>query len=167
MLRGSTLAFVSRFEGRRKQNILSGHKKPRQKSKTCRFAGPNNRLPKSSSIDGACHWLYLFVARLSLPKCGENILSTTEKLALLLRLPSAVAASDSSVITSESRVIGVRGARPPCRGRFRGRHKLVGNVSLSGLDVVPLVAVLSLALLPDSVTSTRERLTRLAGSPLL
>jgi hypothetical protein len=70
-------------------------------------------------------------------------------------------------MASESLVLGVRGARPPCRGRFRGRHKLFGNVSLSGLDVLPLVAVLSLELFPDSEMSTRERLTRLAGSPLL
>jgi hypothetical protein len=61
----------------------------------------------------------------------------------------------------------LEGWSSPSRGRFLGRQRFDGTVSLTGLDVLPLCAVLSLEVPVDSVMKEPFLAIILTGSPLL
>jgi hypothetical protein len=144
--------------------------KPKVKSSNWRPVGPNRLRTNGSSKEGAAQALYRFVVRLSLRKCGEYIISFTEReAARLLRPTTGTESFSETSVIAESRVrdgLCKRSFRRRSWGRVRGRHTVVGNVSLVGLPEFPLVAVSSLMLPPESVeTSTCER-AKFVCSPL-
>lgn len=148
---------------------------PNTNSSSWRPVGPNRLLTNGSSKEGATQALYWFAVCRSLRRCGEYIISFTERVtAWLPALTGGDSASETSVI-AESRVtdgLGARSIRYRSKGRVRGRHNPLGNVSLEGLPVVPLVAVVAvlavfnLVLSTESVDTSNPERVKLVCSPL-
>lgn len=145
---------------------------PNTNSSSWRPVGPNRLLTNGSSKEGAAQTLYRFAVCRSLRRCGEYIISFTERVTAWLRaVAGGDTASEASVI-AEPRVsdgLGMLPFRGRSKGRVRGRHNEVGNVSLVGLPEVPLVvvsAVFNLVLYPESVDISNADRDKLGCSPL-